>query len=520
MYSYLGRKVIFIMVDSQRWDMVGCYADNGIKTPNLDRLAAEGIRYERAYDCQPVCGPARSAIFTGNFPHSNGAWANSIAPAMNWKTIGQRLQDQRFHTAYIGKWHLDGGDYFGLGECPDGWDPEYWYDMRNCLQELPDDETRYLSRQGKTAYEPGVTSAFTYAHRCTDRALDFVENHREEDYFLVVSYDEPHGPSLCPEPYASMYKDYAFPKAPNIWDELEAKPGYQKVWAGDRLAIDKDELELKSTLFLGCNSYVDSQIGRLLDSIDRYAPDALVIYTSDHGDAMLSHSLYAKGPSMYDEIARVPFIVRAPGGARGAVSPHPVSHIDIAPTILDYLGLPVPKLLDGKSLVETFTNPDKRINDYVFTEFSRYEIDHDGFGGFQPMRGVFDGRYKLSIHLESDDELYDMEEDPYELHNLIMSEEHKTIRNRLHDAILDWMNATRDPFRGYYWERRPWREDAREASWDYTGYTRQRENEEYEPRQLDYDTGLPMEKSSREKGFRSDPPAYLDEAKLNPKEKL
>lgn len=520
MYSYHGRKVIFIMVDSQRWDMVSCYADSGVKTPNIDRLAADGIRYERAYDCQPVCGPARSAIFTGTFPHSNGSWANSIALAANWKHLGQRLQDHRIHTAYVGKWHLDGYDYFGLGQCPDGWDPDYWYDMRNYLEELPDDETRFLSRQMSTAHDPGVTREFTYAHRCSNRAIDFIEKHRDEDYFLALSYDEPHGPSLCPEPYASMYDDFVFPKAPSVYDDLEGKPDYQRSWAGDRLEIDKEKVELRSSLFLGCNTFVDSEIGRVLDAIDQFAPDALVIYTSDHGDAMLAHSLYAKGPSMYDEIARVPFIVRAPGGAKGEVSPHPVSHIDVLPTVMDYFNIEVPKLAEGKSLLETFKDPQKRVNDYVFTEFTRYEIDHDGFGGYQPMRSVFDGRYKLSIHLESSDELYDMKEDPYELKNLILSPEHKEIRNHLHDVILNWMNETRDPFRGYYWERRPWREDARPATWDYTMMTRQRENEEYEPRQLDYGTGLVMDDAHRRKDRKIEPPAWLDEEKLHPKEKL
>ena len=133
-------------------------------------------------------------------------------------------------------------------------------------------------------------------------------------------------------------------------------------------------------------------------------------------------------------------------------------------------------------------------------EFARYEIDHDGFGGFQPIRAAFDGRYKLVINLLSSDELYDLRADPQEMVNLIDSFDHDQIRDRLHDDILAWMNRTRDPFRGYYWERRPWRTDAREATWDYTGMTRQRENEEYEPRQRDYSTGLDMVEATRKKG--------------------
>ncbi|MCG8684905.1 MAG: sulfatase-like hydrolase/transferase, partial [Desulfobacterales bacterium] len=102
------RQAIIIMTDTQRWDMLGCYRNTGLKTPSLDRLASEGMRFDRAYSCQPVCGPARSAIFTGTFPHTNGSWANSMPLGDNVKTIGQRLTDHGIHCAYIGKWHLDG----------------------------------------------------------------------------------------------------------------------------------------------------------------------------------------------------------------------------------------------------------------------------------------------------------------------------------------------------------------------------------------------------------------------------
>lgn len=147
--SRLQKRIVMIMTDSQRWDMVGCYGNPSMHTPCLDHLASEGLRFDRAYTTQPVCGPARSALFTGLYPHSNGMTANSVALGDNVKTVGQRLRDHGFHTAYIGKWHLDGGDYFGLGRCPDGWDAEYWYDMRCYLSEMNAQERLYsLPGQG------------------------------------------------------------------------------------------------------------------------------------------------------------------------------------------------------------------------------------------------------------------------------------------------------------------------------------------------------------------------------------
>ncbi len=488
------------MTDTQRADMLGCYGSAGLATPNLDRLAADGIRFEKAYTCQPVCGPARAALFTGVYPHSNGGWSNSMAIGDNVKTLGQRLTDNGMHAGYIGKWHLDGGDYFGLGRCPEGWDLEYWYDMRCYLEELsPDDRRR--SRRVEAMEEPGgVAESFTFGHRCSDRAVRFLEQYTSQDFFLTVSYDEPHGPFLCPEPYASMYADYALPKSPNVWDVLEGKPEHHRVWAGDRVKQDKNELEIKRRWFFGCHSFVDHEIGRVLEAIDRFAPEALVIYTSDHGDLLMSHCLEGKGPAMYEEVVRIPLLVRWRGHApAGSVCPHPVSHVDLAPTILDAFSIPIPALLEGQNLQSCFEDPTQRINKEVFMEFSRYEIDHDTFGGYQPIRAVFDGRHKLVINLMTTDELYDLEKDPYEMTNLIDSPRRAETRNRLHDRLLDWMNETRDPFRGYHWERRPWRDDARPASWGYTNCTRQRENEEYEPRQLDYKTGLPMTEAVRMK---------------------
>jgi uncharacterized sulfatase len=467
-------------------------------TPHLDRLAASGLRCERAYTCQPVCGPARAAIFTGTFPHTNGQWANNIG--INIKTLGQRLADAGILAGYIGKWHVDASDYFGRGHAAPGWDKDTWYDMRNYLEELsPEDRQR--SRKAETNRE-NIPPEFTFAHRCSSRAIAFLEQHKDDDFLLVVSYDEPHGPFLCPPPYSDMYKDYAVPTPANIDDTLQDKPDHHRVWAGARLQEDpaaRRNLKIRQQDFFGCNSFVDSQIGRVLDAIDQHAKDALVIYTSDHGDSLHAHRITGKGAAMYDEITRIPFLVRWPGKIQpNSITHHLVSHIDITPTILDAFSIPAPKPLEGRSMLDFFRNPASPLQDSIFMEFGRYEIDHDGFGGFQPIRcilGAADaagGPYKLVINLLTSDELYDLSSDPAELKNLINTPDSdlQNLRKRLHDQLLDWMNQTRDPFRGYYWERRPWRTDARPATWNYTRYRREKPPEEGEQLPLDYNTGL------------------------------
>lgn len=491
--------IIVIMTDTQRPDMLGCYGNPDARTPHLDRLASSGIRFDRAYTCQPVCGPARAALFTGLYPHSNASWANTMALDAQTRTVGQRFSRHGYHTAYIGKWHLDGGDYFGYGECPDGWDPDYWYDMR-CYLEEHSAEDRLRSRLTKTIWDEDLTEDFLYGHRVSNRGIDFLERHSDEPFLLVLSYDEPHGPCLCPPEYVEPFKDYELPKTPSFYDTLEGKPEHHRVWAGDNLHADRDALKIKRPAFFGCNSYVDYEIGRVLDAIDEHAPDALVVYLSDHGDMLGSHCIDGKGPAMYEEITRIPFLVRWPGVTpEGVGSTQLVSHIDLVPTLLTAAELPVPNLLQGTPLQPTLADPDTASQSQVFIEFNRFEIDHDGMCGFQPIRCVRDERYKLAINLMTSDELYDLQADPYELRNLIDDPAHAAARDRLHDELLDWMNETRDPFRGYYWERRPWRTDARPASWKYTGWTRQREADEGEKWQLDYETGLPMKESARPK---------------------
>lgn len=498
----MKKQVIFIMTDTQRTDMLGCYGNEDMHTPNLDRLAEDGLRYTKAQTTTPVCAPARSAIFTGLFPHTNGVMTNSLPLGDNIKTIGQRLTDNGVHCGYVGKWHLDGSDYFGNGLCPDGWDPDYWYDMRTYLEELTEDQRR-RSRKSKTSFEEDFTEELMYAHRCSDKAIKFLENFNDEDFFLTVSYDEPHGPCLCPAPYNTMYDGYKMPYSENFEDDLKDKTLMQRLWSGPDMDKSGEELNRSSahlSLFLGCNSFVDAEIGRVVNTIEDLCPDALVIYTADHGDMLKNHKLSSKNCAVYKEIQNIPLIIK--GGAQGVID-QPASHVDITPTIMEFLNVPIPKQLQGKSMLTQIQDGESKINDYVFTEFARYEMIQDFNCGFQPMRSVFDGRYKLAINLLDTDELYDTLEDPEEIHNLIESEGHKDIRNHLHDVLLDWMDETRDMLRGYQWACRSWRPDLKPSK-VMAGYVRQTENEEYEPRQLNYDTGMPMDTAVRKKVFGAD----------------
>lgn len=489
----MGKKqTILIMCDTQRRDMLGCYYRNNVRTPNLDKLASEGMLFERAYCCDPVCGPARSAIFTGTYPHNNGVWSNGFAIGSDIATISQRLSKNNIYCGYIGKWHLD-GSLFGHGKAPTGWAPEWWFDARNHLEKF-DDEQRMVLRNAESSGK--VSEEMCFANHCTYRAKEFIEAKKDNDFLLVVSYKEPHHPWLAPEPFASMFDNDNISLDNNAFIKLdESVPELNRLW-GEAYEYNMPEgfKNLKKR-FLACNAYVDYEIGKLLNSIENNCPEALTIYTADHGFSLGNRmGLFDKGPAAYEEITGIPLIVRL----KGTIKPNtrykkPVSHIDLTPTILDFMGCKSSPVLAGKSMMPILKEPETPHKSEVFIEFGRFTMEHDGHGGFNPYRACVTEDYKLCINLLDKDELYNLKEDPDEIVNLIDSQEYIEIRNKLHDCLLEWMNETRDCFRGYHWERRPWRTDARPASYHYTGNKRYKLGDPgFTPDPLDYTTGLPV----------------------------
>lgn len=490
---------IFIITDSQGAVMTGCYRKLPVKTPNLDRLAEKGMVFNRAYTTCPLCTPARAAIFTGIYAHTSGPWTNNLALGDNIKTMGQRFEDQGYDTAYAGKWHLDGHDYFGNGICPPGWNPEYWYDGKCYLNDLTPEEI-HLWRQELNCLESledhKIEENFTWAHRVSDRAVHFLEQSHDRPFLLVASFDEPHHPFTCPPEYVRLYDDTEFVWPDNVHDTLEGKPDYQKEWAQTCVKNPKDGY-YDHRLYFGCVSYVDYEIGRILKAAECYDEDTYIIFTSDHGDMMGSHKLLCKGPAMYDEITHIPLIVKTPGSRVTGRRDTLASHIDLLPTMLDAAGMEVPPICEGKSLLSVLDAEEDRS---VMIEFNRYEIEHDSWGGFLPIRSIVSGNYKLNINLISGDELYDLAADPGEMKNLIEEPDYAEVREKLLDALLQRMYEKRDPFRGPVFERRPWKKT---LHYQWKGLFRPRPADGYAPEVLDYDTGLKSQgiKKEYEKGY-------------------
>jgi len=473
--------IVLILTDTQSRRMVGAYGEPAFETPRLDQLAAQGIRFNKAYCATPLSTPARCGLFSGLHPAVGGAWANEMTPARGVPLMGEVLQQSGVRAGYTGKWHLDGAGYHGDGQPGGGFEPDWWYDGKRYLDEIGEERHRALVKAITGGHGPkgGVTPQVgeamrkhdaaaalrqldcreeeVWGHRVADQAIDFLQTVGDDRFVLVVSFDEPHGPFVVPPRYAERYTVDDIPAPRNFAAPLDGKPALQQQQAQEFPVGAWKDFCAWRLRHVRCNAYIDEQIGRVIDAVDDlHADDTTIIYTADHGDMMGSHGLLSKGAMMYEQCTGVPLIVRTPDGLRGDVCDRPVSHLDLMPTMLEQVGVAPPAVQHGRSIAPLFENPAADHRDHTFITFNRFGIEHEGYGEFYPIRCVTDGRYKLAINLFDTDELYDLQEDPDELNNRIEDAGLADVRHALHDAILEEMRRTQDPLRSAAWSARPW----------------------------------------------------------------
>ncbi|MBN1669989.1 MAG: sulfatase-like hydrolase/transferase [Kiritimatiellae bacterium] len=453
---------VIIMTDQQSKSMVGCYGNRKADTPNIDRLASAGIRFDRAYTACPLCTPARSAIFSGTHPQVNGAWANNMAPSAATTLMGTLFRHYGYRAAYTGKWHLDGTGYFGDGVPGGGFEPDWWYDGKRYADDIgPEMFGKYRRcRTAEELREAGFDEDHIWGHRVADRAIDFLETVGDAAFALVASFDEPHGPYVAPPEYWERFCADDIPGRPNFLAPLSGKPSLQQIQGAEWNGREKSWPQFAAGLTkrYGCNSYVDREIGRVLDAVSRlHGGDTTVIYMSDHGDQFGSHGLHGKGPMMYEESCGVPLLISVPGGPAGVASEAIVSTIDVMPTMMALAGLEPPDVLQGVSLAPVLARPHGKVREAALISFNRFAINHDGWGELYPIRCAVDSDSKLAVNLFESDEFYNLASDPYETENRIEDSAHAAARDRLHDWLLAEMDRIRDPFRSFRWGARDWR---------------------------------------------------------------
>lgn len=441
--------ILLIHSDQHRYDCLGANGHPFLKTPNLDRLAGEGVDFSHAFCPIPLCTPARSCLLSGQWSFRHGCIANSDTEAFrpmaeDTPVFSTALRDRGYFLGYIGKWHVDaarGPTEYGFhtytGErVYAGW-------RKNLgLPPVPRSNAWF----GET--DPHITPEQSRLAWGADRVIDLLEERSasQPPFFIRWDPSEPHLPNCVPEPYASMYPAKMIPEWPGFRESFDRKPFIQRQQLHTWGLTDWtwDDWAPVVSRYLGEISLLDAQIGRVLEALDRSGAgkETLVVYTSDHGDMCGSHRMIDKHFVMYDDVVRVPLIMRPPGeAASGRISDAFVSSaIDLASTICEVAGAVRPESFMGKSLLPLLGKEAERDNGRSDI-FSAY---HGNQFGLYSQRMVRDRRWKYVWNAVAEDELYDLEADPGELMNRAADPAASAELRRLQKRLVHWMEGTGD----------------------------------------------------------------------------
>ncbi|MBK8316297.1 MAG: sulfatase [Acidobacteria bacterium] len=427
--------IIFIMSDDHASHAISAYGSRLIKTPNIDRLANEGMKLENCFVTNSICTPSRAVILTGKYSHINGV------PVFNHidntqPLLSKYLQEAGYYTGMVGKWHLGGNN----PARPDDGKPagfDYW----NILPGQGAYFDPVMIENGKRKTIQGYTTDII-----TDLAMDFIKNHpQDKPFFLMYHHKAPHRNWQPDEKHRKQYENVTLPEPATFNDDYSGKSDAprQATMRIDRDLTDKDlkmpppagltAQELKKWKYqrymrdyLACVASVDDNVGRLLDWLDKnnLSKNTIVIYTSDQGFFLGDHNFFDKR-FMYEESLRMPFMIRWPQRIKaGSVSRSMILNVDFAPMMLDAAGLKVPQDMQGRSFLPILEG--RRPANWRTSMYYRYY--HPGDHNVAAHYGVRTERYKLIYFNKLDQwELYDLKKDPQEMHNVYSDPGYKRI---------------------------------------------------------------------------------------------
>lgn len=459
--------ILWIGVDQMRADSL---SNPVCQTPNLDRLAQGSVSFSRAYSPSSLCTPARASMFTGLYAFKHGMGTNcdmyhALARELPHpeQLLHTRLQNLGYRCGFTGKWHVGTkrgpGDYGFEGMSVPGYgdlrkETEFLqYLTENNLNYGPIKDPIYANHDQQTLMAgkwngPLESTPTYYLTNATLDLLDDFARTRKEDgrpFFLTCQFWAPHGPYLPSPEYVGRHDRAAIPEWPNWQDDYTGKPRRLARFTHSffrKLPATWTDWQELIGLAYDYTTLVDEQIGRLLTRLAelRLEDETLVMFTSDHGDLLGSHGLYDKG-FMYGEAHRIPLLVRLPGQHKGSVSDTLVYNMDIMPTIFDLLGKPVSEV-DGQSLLPYLINGNAGAEmgrDALYLEFHGIRYLHT-------QRGLVsrDG-YKYIFNPDDEDELYDLNIDPGELHNLLTDGDQHPRTNELREQLIALARQYDDP---------------------------------------------------------------------------
>ena len=483
--------IIYIMSDDHAFQSISAYGSEISKvapTPNIDRLAETGVIFDRSYVTNSLCGPSRATMLTGKFGHKNGFMQNGDLFDGSQQTLPKLLQKGGYQTAMIGKWHIK--------SLPTGFD--YW-DMLNDQGEYfnPD----FISATDTVKIEGYVTDIIT------DKSLAWLEKAKDGDkpFALWMHHKAPHRNWMPDLKYAAMYDSVTFPVPDNYFDDYkgrkaaglqkmniykdmyeghdlkmsvavgsdslrydrwphifarltpEQRAEWDKIYRGKNDAMNAANLEGKDMALWKYQRYmqdyhavlksVDVSIGRVIDYLEEnnLRDNTIVIYTSDQGFFVGEHGWFDKR-FMYEESSRTPLLISYPGHIPAKQLNHDlVQNIDYAPTLLDYAGLEIPEDIQGMSMKPLFEQGDEKAEWRDAIYYHYYEFP--GFHSVRRQYGVRTDRYKLiKFYFRINEwELYDLEKDPKEMHNLYNDPEYVEVQKMMKTKLDELMVKYEEP---------------------------------------------------------------------------
>lgn len=432
--------ILILCPDQLRADYLSCYGHPTIGTANIDRLAMEGVRLNRAYCAAPLCGPSRISFVTSTrmSEHNHRNYGSTIDYAV--PNLVRSLKAAGYKTAMFGKNHC-----FNVEQLSEIWD-----ELDHVCAGNYDDHPKY--KRSFDAFPMENNYHFNLTARLGNEAVNFIKQQRNsgEPYLLWVNWQDPHPAYTCPEPYFSMFDRNSIPLPPKYREGGgSGKPKRLKNWQINCQAAEAtdDEIRNARAAYMGQIRYVDDWVGNILDTLDEtgQANNTLVIFFSDHGELLGNQGAWHKIGVFYECLVRIPVIIRHPEGLYHGVYEGLVEEVDLAPTILDACGIPKPlsfvgdsihdRLIEGKLGFE-YGRPDALVETGMLAPtwpgpFGKPQKAPFSPNQFGPGAMITDGRFKLSIYYDDTPELYDLENDPEELENQFENPKLREVRERL-----------------------------------------------------------------------------------------
>ena len=461
--------ILFIMSDDHAAQSIGAYdswLSDIVNTPNIGRLAKEGMKLENCFVTNSICTPSRASILTGKYGHKNDCQFLDQNFDNTQLTFPKLLQKAGYYTSVVGKWHL--------GSEPTG------FDYYNVLPQQGRYFDPYFKEKGEK-WVDGVEGGKVYkgyvSDITTDIAIKSLNNRpKNKPFCMLLQHKGPHDMWEYPPKYDDLYKGEELPEPPNLYEDYDRRASleanefkigaldFEQLW-GEQVEHIKDENERRSAYyqifikwFLRCAQSVDDNVGRILSYLDDngLVDNTVVIYTSDQGAFLGEHGLWDKR-LMYEESIRMPFLVRYPGKIKpGSVSSRIIANIDFAPTLLDFAGISIPNDMQGESFKNILIN--ENVSEWRDSFYYHYAEP-----GSPPAHyGIRTERYKLiyyyglavdvqgeagevlSQEQEPYWELFDLREDPYEMENLYDKPSYSRVQKSLKQQLDSLKNKYED----------------------------------------------------------------------------